>query len=84
MARLNAVDGLSTTAPESSYLLWVDATAAMPRIDAESAAQHLLAKGVGVSDGLDFGAAPGCFRLNFACARSTLERGLGRIVDAFK
>ena len=84
IARLRPLAGVRTTAPESSYLLWVDASGAMPRIGAENAAAHLLAAGVGVSDGADFGADAGCFRLNVACARSTLERGLSRIVAALE
>jgi len=82
IARLGAVPGMLTTRPESSYLLWVDASAALPA-GAKSAADHLLSHGVGVSEGVDFGGAPGCFRINLACLRTTLERGLGRVVDAF-
>ena len=85
MARLAAVPGVRTTTPESSYLLWVDGTAALERRGVgEGAAAHILAAGVGVSDGADFGAAPGFFRVNVACARSTLERGLSRIVGALE
>lgn len=84
IARLSAVPGVHTTTPESSYLLWVDATEALPRVGATSAAAHLLEAGVGVSDAADFGAPPGCFRLNLACARHTLERGLARIVAALE
>lgn len=82
IARLGAVPGMVTTRPESSYLLWVDASAALPP-GAKSAADHLLSHGVGVSEGVDFAGAPGCFRINLACLRTTLERGLGRVVDAF-
>ena len=84
IARLADVPGVQTTTPESSYLLWVDASAAVQRLKVTNAAQHLLTAGVGVSDGADFGAPAGCFRLNLACARSTLERGLGRIVAALE
>lgn len=82
IARLSAVPGLRMTAPESSYLLWVDASRcpALSNMKAHSIAGHLLEAGVGVSDGKDFGASAACFRLNVACARRTLERGLARIV----
>ena len=84
IARLTAVAGVLTTTPESSYLLWVDASAAVQRVGVDNAAQHLLTAGVGVSDGADFGVPAGCFRLNLACSRSTLERGLARIVAALE
>ena len=84
IACLAAVPGVLTTTPESSYLLWVDATKALPTSAKSGAAAHLLEAGVGVSDGSDFGASPGCFRVNLACSRATLERGLARIVDALQ
>jgi cystathionine beta-lyase len=82
-ARLAAVPNVRTSSPEASYLLWVDAANALPTDagDADaSVASRLLAAGVGVSDGADFGVKPGCFRINLACSRATLERGLSRIV----
>ena len=81
--RLSHVPGLLVTRPEASYLLWMDAAHALP-VGADNAAQHLLAHGVGVSDGSTFGGAPSTFRINVACKRSTLERGLGRIVEALQ
>jgi len=100
VARLtSALPGaVCVTQPESSYLLWVDATQAMGAINGcesnntgsssggaggVSAADHLLSRGVGASAGEDFGGGRGCFRLNLACARSTLELGLERIISAF-
>mmetsp|Transcript_43136 Transcript_43136/g.103377 ORF Transcript_43136/g.103377 Transcript_43136/m.103377 type:complete len:508 (+) Transcript_43136:37-1560(+) len=80
ISALAALPGVRTTRPESSYLLWVDASDALP--PGTNAAAFLLEHGVGVSDGSDFGAAPGWFRLNLGCKRSTLERGLGRVVSA--
>ena len=83
VARLAAVPGVRAVVPESSYLLWVDATEALSgREDAPNVASLLLEHGVGVSDGADFGGTTGCFRVNVACKRSTLERGLARIVKA--
>jgi len=79
---LGALPGVRTTRPQSSYLLWVDASEALPA--GANAAELLLASGVGVSNGSDFGAPPGCFRVNFGCKRETLELGLGRIVNALR
>ena len=62
--------------------MWVDASEALP-FDADNATDFLLEHGVGVMDGKPFGATPGCFRLNFACPRATLDEGLERIRNAF-
>ena len=75
---------VKVTRPESSYLLWVDATGVLAGSNAAAggAAAHLLSYGVGISAGEDFGASNTTFRINLACERSTLEKGLGRIVEA--
>ena len=77
---LSGVEGVRCTRPESSYLLWVDATDALPA--GTNAAALLLESGVGVNDGASFGWDGRCFRLNYACQRKTLQRGLERIVAA--
>ena len=42
--------------------------------------RHFEAHGLGLSDGVPFGAAPGSHvRLNFGCPRSTLAEGLARL-----
>ncbi|MDE2584797.1 MAG: PatB family C-S lyase [Betaproteobacteria bacterium] len=69
-----AMPGLATTTPEATYLAWIDAR----ELGWESPGRHLEAVGLGVSDGLEFG-APGWFRLNFGCPRSTLDEALGRL-----
>jgi bifunctional pyridoxal-dependent enzyme with beta-cystathionase and maltose regulon repressor activities len=69
---------------EASYLLWVDTVGALPEGGGSSAAAHLLAHGVGVSAGEDFGGPESSFRLNFACSREILEKGLRRIIEALK
>jgi len=74
--------GLCFTRPESSYLLWVDADGLLP--EGTNAAELLLARGVGVNDGATFGASARTFRVNFACRRETLTRGLDRIVAALR
>ena len=45
--------------------------------------KSLLAAGVGLSDGADFG-APGFVRLNFGCARGLLDEALRRMANALQ
>ena len=74
---LTAVDdleGVATTPVEGTYLAWLDLTAlALP-----NPAACFEAHGLGLSDGVDFGAA-GFLRFNFGCSRSLLERGIQRL-----
>ena len=79
---LGALPGVRCTVPEASYLMWVDVTDALP--EGTAAAEHLLAHGVALSNGADFGATPGYVRANLACTRETLERGLQRVREALK
>ena len=96
-AVLGTLPGVRATTPEASYLMWIDATDAVASAVAElsaghpsrakgrgpvTAAEHLLAHGVGLSAGEDFGTTTGFARLNLACTRATLERGLERICEA--
>jgi cystathionine beta-lyase len=72
--------GLRCVRPEASYLMWIDATDALPAgTDAE---QFFLAAGVGLNAGEPFGGTKGTCRLNFACRRETLEAGLERMSAA--
>ena len=66
--------------PEGTYLAWLDCRS-MPVED--PAAFFLEAAKVGLSDGANFGdAGRGFVRLNFACPRSMLTEGLGRMRTA--
>ena len=72
--------GIVIEAPlEATYLAWMNVTGlglAHPHAHFE---QH----GVGLSDGAPFGAKPNTYlRLNFGCARSTLEEALRRMKAA--
>jgi len=62
---------------EATYLAWID----VRELGLAHPAAHFEAHGLGLSDGADFG-APGWLRLNFGCARSTLETALVRFAAA--
>ncbi|MDQ7990357.1 MAG: PatB family C-S lyase [Candidatus Dactylopiibacterium sp.] len=73
-ACVNALDGLSMTPVEATYLAWVDCRAlglAQPQKYFE---QH----GLGFSDGRDFG-MEGFVRINFACGPELLDEALRRL-----
>jgi len=81
---LSKVPGVLLTQPEASYLVWIDATAALPqRARGQPAAAFFLDHGVGLSDGQPFGASSaGYVRLNLATPRDTLARGVQRVLAA--
>lgn len=62
---------------EATYLAWIDARG----LGVESPHRFFEEHGVGLSNGVDFG-APGFVRLNFGCPRATLAEGLQRIKRA--
>jgi len=62
---------------EATYLAWID----IRELGLAKPAAHFEAHGLGLSDGADFG-APGWLRLNFGCARSTLDEALKRFSTA--
>jgi len=61
-AMLSSMDGVRCVVPESSYLMWIDATDALP--PDTNAEQFFLDAGVGLSGGLPFGAEAGTCRIN--------------------
>lgn len=80
VAALNSIAGVRAVVPEASYLIWLDATEALPA--GTNALQFFLRAGVGLSGGVPFGGAPGTCRINLACRRETLEEGLVRMAAA--
>lgn len=74
---LSRLSGVRAVAPEGTYLYWMD----MRESGIEDPAKHLEKRGVGLSDGADFG-APGFVRMNFACSRATLDEALERFQTA--
>jgi cystathionine beta-lyase len=65
---------LKITPMEATYLAWFDVRA----LGLENPHKFFEGHGVGLSNGLDFG-APGFLRLNFGCTRSLLQTGLDRM-----
>jgi cystathionine beta-lyase len=76
------VPGVRIQAPiEATYLAWLDVSA----LGLEHPVKNFEAAGVGLSDGVPFGAKPGTHvRINFGCPRSTLAEGLARMRAAVR
>ena len=74
--------GVVIEAPiEATYLAWLNVSA----LGLPNPVKHFEAGGVGLSDGVPFGAAPGSHvRINFGCPRATLARGLDRMKAALR
>ena len=72
--------GVRVEAPvEATYLLWLNVSA----LGLADPVAHFEAHGVGLSDGVPFGAAKGTHvRLNFGCPRSTLVEAMRRLRSA--
>jgi cystathionine beta-lyase len=72
--------GVRMEAPVSAtYLSWLN----VADLGLANPTAHFEAHGVGLSDGVPFGALPGSHvRINFGCARSTLAEGLSRMKAA--
>jgi cystathionine beta-lyase len=66
---------------EATYLAWLN----VADLGLSHPVKHFEEHGVGLSDGAPFGAAPGTHvRINFGCARSTLDEGLSRMAAAVR
>lgn len=72
--------GVRIEAPiQATYLAWLNIEA----LRLQNPVKHFEDGGVGLSDGVPFGAAPGSHvRINFGCPRSTLALGLSRMKAA--
>ena len=75
--RLAQLPPLTMAPVEATYLAWIDARG----WNLPDPAAHVLAHGLGLSDGADFG-APGYLRLNFGCPRTTLAAACDRLAAA--
>ncbi|MDR0736479.1 MAG: PatB family C-S lyase [Zoogloeaceae bacterium] len=83
-AAVAALPGLSMAHVEATYLAWIDARALAHGLSLPkdmSPAAYFETRGLGFSDGADFG-APGWVRCNFGCAPELLERALIRLRHA--
>ncbi|MFO8046435.1 MAG: aminotransferase class I/II-fold pyridoxal phosphate-dependent enzyme, partial [Halomonas sp.] len=71
--------GVVMSAPESTYLAWLDLRQSPALAGVDSPQQTLLQRAaVALSDGADFG-APGLARLNFGTTATQLEAALARL-----
>jgi cysteine-S-conjugate beta-lyase len=72
--------GVKSEAPiQASYLSWLN----VAELGLRHPMKHFEDHGVGLSDGVPFGAEPGTYvRINFGCPRSTLKEGLSRMKAA--
>lgn len=76
-AAVGAMDGVSMTHVEATFLGWLDVSA----LDLANPHAFFLSHGLALSDGTEMG-APGYLRLNFGCTRATLESMLARLRGA--
>ena len=72
--------GIQCVMPEASYLMWMDASDALP--NGVVAEDFFLDAGVGLSGGRAFGGSSGTVRLNLGCRREVLDEGLTRMAAA--
>ena len=70
--------GIRTWHLEATYRAWLDAR----ELKLPNAAKFFEDHGVGLSDGVPFGAPQGFLRLNFGCPRSQLDEALARMARA--
>jgi cystathionine beta-lyase len=74
----SSLPGIRTWHVEATYLAWLDARQlALPK-----AAKFFEDHGVGLSDGVPFGAPQGFLRLNFGCPQTQLDTALNRMAEA--
>jgi len=73
-----SLPGIRTWHLEATYLAWLDAR----ELQLPNPAKFFEDHGVGLSDGVPFGAPQGFLRLNFGCPRPQLEKALDRMARA--
>lgn len=73
-----SLPGIRTWHLEATYLAWLDAR----ELKLPNAVKFFEDHGVGLSDGVPFGAPQGFLRLNFGCPRSQLDEALARMARA--
>jgi len=75
-----SLPGIRTWHVEATYLAWMDARP----LHLPNPAKFFESHGVGLSDGVPFGAPQGFLRLNFGCPPAQLEQALQRMAQALK
>jgi cystathionine beta-lyase len=73
-----SLPGVLTWHVEATYLAWLDTR----ELHLPNAAKFFEDHGVGLSDGVPFGAPAGFLRLNFGCPRTQLNEALARMAQA--
>ncbi len=73
-----SLPGIRTWHVEATYLAWLDAR----ELHLPNAAKFFEDHGVGLSDGVPFGAPAGFLRLNFGCPRTQLDEAMQRMARA--
>lgn len=73
-----SLPGIRTWHTEATYLAWLDARG----LGVENPAKFFEDHGVGLSDGVPFGAPRGFLRLNFGCPAAQLDEALRRMAAA--
>jgi cystathionine beta-lyase len=76
----SSLPGIRTWHVEATYLAWLDAR----ELNLPDPAKFFEEHGVGLSDGVPFGAPSGFLRLNFGCPRAQLDEALKRMARAVK
>jgi cystathionine beta-lyase len=74
----SSLPGIRTWHLESTYLAWLDTR----ELGLPNTTKFFEDHGVGLSDGVPFGAPQGFVRLNFGCPRSQLDQALARMARA--
>ncbi|MGA0093071.1 MAG: MalY/PatB family protein [Chthoniobacterales bacterium] len=74
----SSLPGIRTWRVEAAYLAW----RAARQLGLPHAAKFFEDHGVGLSDGVPFGAPQGFLRLNFGCPRTQLDSALDRMAEA--
>ena len=78
--RVNAVEGLTTVAPQATFLSWIDCTELIANGIDHRPFKHFLARGVALNDGHTFGPhGTNHVRLNFATSATILDQVLDRL-----
>lgn len=77
VSQVNKLSGLSLSAPEASYLAWIDARG----LGVASPAIYFEKHGLGLSAGREFGDDQ-FVRLNFGCTRALLDEAVARLQRA--
>jgi len=77
VSQVNKLTGLSLSAPEASYLAWIDARG----LGVASPAIYFEKHGLGLSAGREFGDDQ-FVRLNFGCTRALLDEAVARLQRA--